>query len=157
MFKWGEREKQQHFFQTHFMHQRQAKIGPGPIKKNICEIILNTLNVPNGKVPGCTADTSPHAKYCTFLEGAAERKDIIKAIDKPPHTTAGPSPATLWGHTTTGTRPQWVLGSVVKPLQEAGGDHLPFQAGKEPLKKKNTKPHKTSKGLGNELSIKKPG
>lgn len=126
------------------MHQRQPKIGPGPIKKkkikNICEIILNTPNVPNGRVPSCTADTNPRAKYCAFLEGAAEQKGIIEATDKPPHTTASPSPTAPWGRATTDTRPRWVSGSGVKPLREAGGVQPPLPSRRGTLKKKKSHP-----------------
>lgn len=121
MFKWGERGRNNNiFFQTHFLHQRQAKIGPGPIRKNICEIIFNTPNVPDGKLLSCTADTSPHTEYCTFLEGAVEHKGIIKAIDTT--VTAGTSPSALWGYATTGIHPQQVLGSSepASPSKQAG-------------------------------------
>lgn len=142
-----------------------SKNWPGANKKkifkNICEIILNTPNVPDGKVPGCTADTSPRAKYCTFLEGAAEQKGIIEAIDKPPHTTASPSLTAPRGRAATGTRPQRGLGSIVKPLREAGGDQppLPSRQGALKIRKKIHKTRHThiSQGLCNELGIKKPG
>lgn len=120
MFKWGERGRNNISFQTHVLHQRQAKIGPGPIKKNICEIIFNTPNVPDGKLLGCNVDTSPHAEYCTFLEGAVEHKDIIEAIDTT--VVAGLCPSPPWGHATTGIHPLQVLGfsEPASPSKQAG-------------------------------------
>lgn len=136
MFKWGEREKQQHFFKPTLCIRDKQKLAQGQFKKkikNICKIILNTPNVPDGKVPSCTEDASPHTKYCTFLERAAERKDIIEAIDKPAHTTAGPFPSIPWGHATTGTRPRQVSGSAggwqgpASPSKQTGAlkKHIP--------------------------------
>lgn len=141
-------ERETTFFQTHFMHQRQAKIGPGPKKtkkiKNICEIILNTPNVPDGKVPSCTADPSPHAEYCTFLEGAVEQ---AVRIDKPPHRAASLSPSTPWGQCHHRHRPQQHSGSA--------GTSLPSKQVGSP-KKKPQNPHPRdlvmSLGLGNQAN-----
>lgn len=124
MFKWGKREKQ-HFFKPTLCIRDKQKLAQGqknPKKfKNICEIILNTANVPDGKVPSCTEDPSPHAEYCTFLEGAVEQG---VRIDKPPHRAASLTPSTPWGQCHHRHHPRQRSGSA--------GTSLPLQAGGEP-------------------------
>lgn len=146
MFKWGKREKQ-HFFKPTLCIRDKQKLAQGqknPKKiKNICEIILNTPNVPDGKVPSCTADPSPHAEYCTFLEGAVEQG---VRIDKPPPRAASLTPSTPWGQCHHRHHPRQHSGSA--------GTSLPFHAGGEPYKTQNPHPRDLvmSLGLGNQAN-----
>lgn len=131
----GERERNNIFSNPLYASETsknwpRAKRNPKKISKNICEIILNTPNAPDRKVPSCTGTQAPTLNTAHSWSRETELTSH--------HRAASLSPSTPWGQCHHQHHP----GSV-------GG----FQAGGEPQKKPQN-PHPwdliMSLGFGNQ-------